>query len=297
MENENEFYNLEQTGDTVPEADSTPIFSEAEEAALNDATVVVAAADSELGNGVGEAVIDRDEWNKIVAEVDAKQTEAAKEAEELKKKKKKKKKKHGFFFWFIMTILMLGLIGAGAGFYFVKTIIDDTPKIDPSHIYDYLTENSQVLDNEGNLLDYVYEGSSLRTNVDYQVIPEDMIWTLLCTEDKTFFEHHGFNFVRIIGAIWDTIKSHGEKRIGGTSTVTQQLARNIYLTDTKSARGMEGIKRKIREAYYTVIIEQNMSKEQILEAYLNTVYLGYNTNGVGAAAKAYFNKEDRKSVV
>ncbi|MBR0417513.1 MAG: hypothetical protein IJI56_06875, partial [Firmicutes bacterium] len=86
MENENEFYNLEQTGDTVPEADSTPIFSEAEEAALNDATVVVAAADSELGNGVGEAVIDRDEWNKIVAEVDAKQTEAAKEAEELKKK-------------------------------------------------------------------------------------------------------------------------------------------------------------------------------------------------------------------
>ena len=267
--------------------------SEAEEAALAGDTVVVAGSESELGSGVGEAVIDRDEWNRIVAEVDAKQSEAPAEETEVKngKKKKKKKKKHGFFFWFLMTILVLGLAACIALFVFVKGIIDDTPKIDPTHLYDYLTENSEVVDKDGNLLDYVYEGSMLRTNVEYQDIPEEMIWALVCTEDKTFFEHHGFNFVRIAGAIWNTIKSGGKERIGGTSTVTQQLARNIYLPDTKSARGMEGIKRKIREAYYTVIIERTLSKEQILEAYLNTIFLGQNAEGVQAASQAYFSKD------
>ena len=286
MDNEKEFGQIEEG---APEN-----LSETETAAMNDATVVVAAAESELGSGVGEAVIDRDEWNKIVADVDAKQAEAAekeKKVKEEKKSKKKKKKKHGFFFWFIMFILLMGIIGCAVVGVFVKKIIDDTPKIDPTHLYDYLTENSKILDKDGQLLSYVYEGSSLRTNVEYQDIPEDMIWALVCTEDKTFFEHHGFNFVRIIGAIWDTIKSGGAKRIGGTSTITQQLARNIYLADTKSDRGWDGIKRKIREAYYTVIIERAMSKEQILEAYLNTIYLGQNAEGVEAAAQAYFSKD------
>ena len=283
MENEKDFETPEQTVNPGP-------VSETENAAMNDATVVVAAADSERGSGVGEAVIDRDEWNKIVADVDAKQAEAAKEEKKVKenKKGKKKKKKHRFFLWFILTILILALIGGGVGVYYVKGIIDRTPEIDPTNIYDYLTENSEILDNQGNILDYVYEGSSLRTNVDYQEIPENMVWSLLCTEDKTFFEHHGFNFIRIFGAIWDTVKSMGKKRIGGTSTVTQQLARNIYLTSIKSERSIE---RKIQEAYYTVIIERSMSKEQILEAYLNTIYLGFNAEGVQAAAQAYFSKD------
>ncbi len=287
MENEKDFVELDLSETPEP-------VSGAEAAAMSDATVVVAAADNELGSGVGEAVIDREEWNKIVADVDAKQAEAAKKEKKAKEKdgkKKKKKKKHGFFFWFLITILVLGLAACCAVFFIVKNIIDDTPKIDPTHLYDYLTENSQVLDNEGNLLEYVYEGGSLRTNIDYQDIPKVMINAIVDTEDKTFFTHHGFNFVRIIGAIWDTIKSGGEKRIGGTSTITQQLARNIYLVDTKSSRGWEGIQRKIQEAYYTIIIEKALSKEQILEAYLNTIYLGSNAEGVQAAAQAYFSKD------
>ena len=287
MGNEKDLENLEWTEE--PELGQTGV-SEAETAALEGATVVVAGAEPELGSGVGEAVIDRDEWNKIVADVDAKQAEAAKKEKEMKenKKGKKKKKKQRFFLWFLLTLLVLGLIGGGVGAYWVKGIIDRTPEIDPSNIYDYLTENSVILDDKGEILTYVYEGSALRTNVEYQDIPEDMIWTLLCTEDKTFFEHHGFNFIRIMGAIWDTIKSGGKKRIGGTSTVTQQLARNIYLASIKSERSIE---RKIQEAYYTVIIERSMSKEQILEAYLNTIYLGFNAEGIQAAAQAYFSKD------
>ena len=63
------------------------------------------------------------------------------------------------------------------------------------------------------------------------------------------------------------------------------------MTETKSKRSWEGMVRKIREAYYTVILEKALSKEQILEAYLNTIYLGFNSNGVQAASQAYFSKD------
>ena len=286
MENEKENMTLEQNSETPAEGAQPSV---AEEAALNDATVVVAAADTGLGSGVGEAVIDRDEWNKIVAEVDAQQSETAKkEAEVEDKKGKKKKKKHGFFFWFFMFILVAGLAVCGFVGFKVKSILDDTPKINPENLYDYLTENSEILDKDGNTLTYVYDGSMLRTNIEYQDLPKNMINALLDTEDKTFFEHHGFNYVRIMGAIWDFVKSGFKTKISGTSTITQQLARNIYLPET--AREHSYV-RKIQEAYYTVIIEKTLSKEQILEAYMNTIFLGSNAEGVQAAAQAYFSKD------
>ena len=164
--------------------------------------------------------------------------------------------------------------------------VKDAPEIDPDNIYDMLSENSVIYDTEGNIVDNVYRGDSLRTNIEYQQLPQDLIDAFISIEDKTFEDHHGFNIIRIFGAIWESIKT-GDK-ISGTSTITQQLARNLYLTDTKSERSMV---RKVREAYYTVILERALSKEQILEAYLNTIYLGFNSNGVQAASQAYFSKD------
>ena len=272
----------------------------------NEETVLFTSNENkaELGSGLaGEAVIDREEWDKIVAQVDAQQakeaemsTQAKSEKEKGEKgkmntKKKKKKKKGHFWRNLLIILLSLCLIGGIVVGVIVSRIIKDTPPINPDNIYDLLSENSVLLDASGNIIDNIYKGGSLRTNVEYNDLPQDLVWALVCTEDKTFFTHKGFNFVRIVGAVWDTVKSGFKVRIGGTSTITQQLARNVYLTETKSARKLEGLIRKIQEAYYTVIIERALTKEQILEAYLNTIYLGFNSDGVQAAAQAYFSKD------
>lgn len=304
-------------------------------AAAGAATMMVAAAGKDLGTGLnGEAVIDRAEWDKIIAQVDAEQAEkdaeaaaaaaAAAEAAEAepaiaaagagvaaatrtmkkntkskKENKKSKKEKVGKngkkkgHFWrnFLITILILGFLCCGAVGVIVYRIIQDTPKIDPNNLYDLLSQNSILLDKDGNKLDNIYDGGALRSNVEYKDIPQNLVNALVCTEDKTFFKHHGFNFVRIVGAVWNTVKSGFDEKIEGTSTITQQLARNLYLEETKSARGMDGLIRKIKEAYYTVVLERALSKEQILEAYLNTIGFGFNANGVQAASQAYFGKD------
>lgn len=185
------------------------------------------------------------------------------------------------------------LIVCGVGVLFVVSVVlltlKGAPQINPDNIYDLLTENSIIYDVDGEVVDNVYIGDALRTNVEYNQLSEDLIDAFVSIEDKTFFEHNGFNVVRIFGAIWESV-TKGE-RISGTSTITQQLARNLYLTETKSKRSWEGMVRKIREAYYTVVLEDALSKEQILEAYLNTIYLGFNSNGVQAASQAYFSKD------
>lgn len=169
------------------------------------------------------------------------------------------------------------------------TVIANTPKIDPENLYDYLSESSVLLDDQGNVIESIYLDDGNRTNIDYKDMPQDLIDAVVSIEDKTFWDHHGFNFWRIGGAIKDSILSGGN--ISGTSTITQQLARNVYLSETKSVRSLA---RKISEAYYTVLIENALEKEEIIEAYLNTIYLGNNSYGVQAAAKSYFNKEAKE---
>lgn len=185
------------------------------------------------------------------------------------------------------------LIACGIGVVFVASVVlltlKGAPAINPDNIYDLLTENSIIYDVSGEIVDNVYVGDALRTNVEYNQLPENLVDAFISIEDKTFTKHNGFNFIRIFGAIWESV-TKGE-RISGTSTITQQLARNLYLVDTKSKRSWEGVVRKIREAYYTVVLEDALTKEQILEAYLNTIYLGFNSNGVQAASQAYFSKD------
>ena len=90
----------------------------------------------------------------------------------------------------------------------------------------------------------------------------------------------------MIGAVISSLTGSG--RISGTSTITQQLARNVYLADTKSVRS---IKRKLLEMYYASRLEHYLTKQEIIEAYLNTIYLGHGCYGVNAAARTYFNKK------
>jgi len=177
--------------------------------------------------------------------------------------------------------LILGLLVGG----WVYSIIRNTPDIDTSNINAMLSQNSTLYDDEGEIIDTVVgSDGAKRTIVELRNIPDDLQHAFIALEDKTFQDHHGFNIVRIFGAIKEWVFT-GD--LGGTSTITQQLARNVYLPDTMQERTLT---RKIKEAYYTVILEKRLNKDQILEAYLNTVNFG-QAFGVQAAAQAYFSKD------
>lgn len=192
-----------------------------------------------------------------------------------KKKRKKKSLIRRILKWFLLLIILCVLTAVA----YVGFIIFTTPEVDPDNIYAELNQTSTIHDDQGEVFEYV-DTLQNRTNVTYDQLPQDLIDAFVSIEDKTFFEHNGFNIVRIFGAIKESLTTG--KDIGGTSTITQQLARNLWLN------GERTMSRKIREAYYTILLEHNLEKDQILEAYLNTIPLGYNTYGVQTAANAYF---------
>lgn len=194
-------------------------------------------------------------------------------------------KKSGRVKTVIKTILLAGVLMVAFGVFYTATVVSHAPAIDTTDLYAYMSESSTLYDDQGNIIDNVFDAGGNRINLSYDEMPKDLINAVVAIEDKTFWEHHGFNIIRIFGAIKESLFSGGS--ISGTSTITQQLARNVYLADTKSVRSLN---RKVTEAWYTVILERNLSKEQIVEAYLNTIYLGFNCYGVESASKAYFNK-------
>ena len=202
----------------------------------------------------------------------------------MKNSKTRSKKKYSLnkkkFAKFVLAIG--GALCLLVGFYTVF-VIATAPEINPDTIYSLLSESSIIYDDDGEMVDTV-GGTETRTNVEYGDIPQDLVDAVVSIEDKTFETHNGFNVIRIFGAIKDSIVTGGQ--IGGTSTVTQQLAGNVYLD-----RSERSLKRKIAEAYYTVLIERALTKDQIMEAYLNTIYLGFNSYGVQMASQAYFSKD------
>ncbi len=211
------------------------------------------------------------------------------ETSESKKTKKRKGKRRNIFLviltWIILLFILAGTIVTIGVIVYVKGIIDDIEPIDTSKINELLDENSIILDSEGRVLETIQK-DGLRTIIPYNKINPYTVNAFVSVEDKTFWEHQGFNFVRIVGAVRDAVFKG--KRVQGTSTITQQLARNLYLFETRSKRD---ISRKIKEAYYAIELENSLTKEQIFETYLNTIYLGANSYGIEAAAHAYFSKK------
>ncbi|BAC14973.1 penicillin-binding protein [Oceanobacillus iheyensis HTE831] len=110
---------------------------------------------------------------------------------------------------------------------------------------------------------------------------KNIIQATLLIEDQQFFEHNGFNYQRIAKAIWTNI-THGSLK-EGASTITQQYARNLYLSPEKKWS------RKIQEAFYAIRLEMFYSKEEILEGYLNTIYYGHGAYGIEAASRYFFD--------
>jgi penicillin-binding protein 1A len=125
-----------------------------------------------------------------------------------------------------------------------------------------------------------------RVQLSYDEFPQPLVNAFLAAEDRTFFSHHGIDYPGLAGAVFDYVSKAGSgERAHGGSTITQQVAKIFFVGNEYS------VTRKIREAFLARRIENTLSKYQILELYLNQIFLGRNAYGVQAAARAYFGKD------
>jgi penicillin-binding protein 1A len=176
-----------------------------------------------------------------------------------------------------LALLLLGLlIAAGA---WVAALIPQTPSIDDLQQV-RAARPSVLLTADGKVL------ATFRRNqsepVPLERVSPYVVGALLSTEDRRFYQHHGIDPGRTLAAVWHSL--HGD--LQGGSTITQQLARNLFPEDVGHARN---VTRKVREMITALRIERVYSKRQILADYLNSAPFLYNTVGIEAAARTYFN--------
>ncbi len=144
-----------------------------------------------------------------------------------------------------------------------------------------ISQTSQMVDLQGNVIDTFHAGEN-RRSVQLSDISHYVIDATLAIEDRRFYDHRGFDMKGMARAVMVNVQSFSARQ--GASTLTQQLARNLYLTHERTWQ------RKIKEAMYTVQLEMNYSKDEILGMYLNQIYYGHGSYGIEAAAMMYFNK-------
>lgn len=184
---------------------------------------------------------------------------------------------------FVKYLLILAvcciLLGAGSIFGLYKFIEPQLP--DVATLKDVrLQIPMQVYTADGELI--AQYGEKRRIPVTLDQIPPVMVKAFIATEDSRFYEHHGVDPVGIFRAASVALFSGHASQ--GASTITQQLARNFFLSPERT------LTRKIKEVFLAIRIEQLLTKDEILELYLNKIYLGYRAYGVGAAAQVYFGK-------
>lgn len=158
-------------------------------------------------------------------------------------------------------------------------LLRDLPEIQALETY-RPKQPTRIVDREGRLLKTLYE--ERREWVGYAQFPRPLVQAITSIEDRKFFEHSGLDWRGIARALFVAVR---DRRITqGGSTLTQQLAKSLFLSPEKS------LERKLREAWLSYQIERRYSKERILELYLNQIYLGDGNYGVAAAARSYFDK-------
>lgn len=182
-------------------------------------------------------------------------------------------------FSFLSTVFILIIIVTLLALYdYSKNLNFNTDKLINYHP----NITTEVFDKNGDLIANIFDKEH-RLYVPYQKIPPRLIESVVAIEDTVFFEHKGVNPEAIIRAILKAIKNGKIKE--GASTLTQQLIKNTILTPEKK------FKRKLNEALLAFKIEATLSKEEILERYLNEIFYGHGYNGVKTASLGYFHKE------
>src|ERR1700745_1568729 len=174
-------------------------------------------------------------------------------------------------------VLVSALVGATAGLLLVYST--DFPQGDELEHYPP-SSITELYDSQGHIIgSFALQRRVVASYDDYPQVLRD---SLVSTEDKDFFEHSGINFWRIVGAAYRDIESGGQ--VQGASTLTMQLARNLFLSPDRSFH------RKIQEALLAIQIERRFTKQQIFTLYANQIYLGHGVYGFEAASEFYFSK-------
>ncbi|MFD1954795.1 PBP1A family penicillin-binding protein [Paenibacillus thailandensis] len=195
-------------------------------------------------------------------------------------KKKKKRSPRKWFFGLFFTVVIAIICGI-IGYLLIilngeRILSENAEKFvigEPSVIYDANgVEVAQLVDQQNN-----------RDSADYSEIPKQLIEAVVATEDQRFYEHSGIDLWAIGRALVKDVIARSA--VEGGSTITQQLAKNMFLTSDKT------FFRKATEASIAVALENKMSKEEIITMYLNRIYMGKGVYGVKAAAKLYFDKD------
>ena len=178
------------------------------------------------------------------------------------------------------VVLLIGLSGVGLVAGIAKGWVDTSPNLDLAAI-GAQSQTSFIYDSSGNLI-MEFKGSENRIYVEIEDIPQQLINAVISVEDARFYEHHGVDLKRIVGSMVNNLLGGNTQ---GASTITCQLVKLTLLNSEQT------YKRKMQEAYLALQLEKNLTKNQILEAYLNVIYMGGSSYGVKIAAQDYFGKD------
>lgn len=199
-------------------------------------------------------------------------------------KKRKRQNRH-----IILSLIMVLLIGIMIlGLFGIIYIITSAPKFDTDKLYNtsssilYAKNNTEI----GRL------GAENRQLVTYDELPQVLVDAIVATEDSRYFQHNGFDIARFMKASLGQVA--GNSKAGGASTITMQVV-GMAFTDRKDAKGIAGIIRKFTDIYMAIFkVEKQYTKEEIIEFYVNTPWLGLNnTYGIEQASQRYFGKSVR----
>ncbi|MCI8834423.1 MAG: glycosyl transferase [Ruminococcus sp.] len=211
---------------------------------------------------------------------------------DISSKKNMQKKRVGvrFFKALIVCVLLIGVAGVGAVGLFAKRILDNTPSVTPADVKPS-GFTSFVYAKDGTLLEEFLQSGSNRVYKSIDEIPDYMGKAFVAIEDERFYKHNGIDLQGILRAGVKGITSGGDFS-EGASTLTQQLIKNnVFPNFLDEKTFYDRVERKLQEQFLAVEIEKQMTKDEILEAYMNTINLGQSCLGVQSAAKRYFGKD------
>ena len=185
--------------------------------------------------------------------------------------------------WRIVIVIFAGLIALcvlASGIFMIACVTDkDFVKFDAAKMNEN-RKKAVFKDSQGQSMEL--DAGKQGKYVSVSELNDYTLNAFVSTEDKRFYRHHGLDLKRIGSALIKNIFSGSYKE--GASTITQQLVKNTFLTNKKT------LKRKVNEMFLTLKVEQEYSKKEILEMYLNTIYFGANAYGIETASKTYFGK-------
>jgi penicillin-binding protein 1A len=182
-----------------------------------------------------------------------------------------------------VALISLGL-GLGLGAW--QTVCRDCPSIAQIYVWEP-KQSTKIFDRDGKLIAELFE--ERRTPIDISTLPAHVPQAFIAVEDRRFYRHQGLDYRRLISA--NVRNLVGRRITGGGSTITQQLARNMFEEGIGFERaGLSGLARKLKEARVAQQIEQVYTKDEILQAYINQVNYGHGWRGIETASQHYFGK-------